>query len=99
MSNKNTNQAENSVPQPVFRRLRGYAFDPSLSLQLDTALVNEAVFKVCWEKNLQAGPIGEYLEIVDYDPASKSFYAPVDLNNSHILAQDGLSPSEGNPQF
>ena len=63
MPNTNTNPSENSVPQPVFRRLRGYAFDPSLSLQLDTALVNEAVFKVCWEKNLQAGPIGEYLEI------------------------------------
>jgi hypothetical protein len=92
-------QSENSIPHPVFRRLRGYAFDPILSLQLDTALVNEAVFKVSWEKNLTPGPVGEYLEIVDYDPASKSFYEPVNLNNPHILAQDGLSPSEGNPQF
>ena len=99
MNNGDTNQTENPVANPVFRRLRGYAFDPSLSLQLDTALVNEAVFKICWEKDLEPGPVGEYLEVVDYDPASKSFYAPVDLNNPHILAQDGLSPSEGNPQF
>lgn len=84
---------------PAFRRLRGYAFDPSLSVQLDTALVNEAVFKVFWENDLAQGPVGEYLEIVDYDPASKCFYAPVDLNHPHILAQDGLMPSESNPQF
>lgn len=99
MSDADPKQSENPVPPPVFRRLRGYAFDPSLSLQLDTAPVNEAVFKVRWEKNLAPGPVGEYLEIVDYDPASKSFYAPLDLNNPHILAQDGLAPSEGNPQF
>lgn len=99
MSDADLKKSENCVPPPVFRHLRGYAFDPSLSLQLDTALVNEAVFKIRWEKNLQPGPVGEYLEIVDYDPASKSFYAPVDLNNPHILAQNGLAPSEGNPQF
>jgi len=28
-----------------------------------------------------------------------AFYDPVDLNNSYLLAQDGLTPSEGNPQF
>jgi hypothetical protein len=99
MPNASNKKSEDSVQHPVFRRLRGYAFDPSLSLQLDTAPVNETVFKVCWEKKLDPGPVGEYLEIVDYDPASKSFYAPVDLNHPHILAQDGLSPSEGNPQF
>lgn len=87
------------VPTPNIRRLRGYSFDPSLSVQLDTALVNEAVFKVRWEKELAAGPVGEYLEVVDFDPASKCFYAPVDLNDPYILAQDGLPPSESNPQF
>lgn len=89
----------NRVPTPNVRRLRGYSFDPSLSVQLDTALVNEAVFKVRWEQALENGPVGEYLEVVDYDPASKSFYEPVDLNDSYILAQDGLMPSESNPQF
>src|SRR6185503_1902678 len=81
------------------RRLRGYSFDPSLSVQLETALVNEAVFKVRWEKELEKGPVGEYVEVVDYDPASKVFYAPVDLNDPYVLAQDGLMPSESNPRF
>ena len=82
--------ANNRVPTPIFRRLRGYSFDPSLSVQLDTALVNEAVFKIRWEEQLQTGPIGEYLEVIDFDPASNCFYDPVDLNNPFILAQDGL---------
>lgn len=96
----------NTVPKPVFRRLRGYAFDPSLSVQMDTAVVNETIYKVVWEdqssnpnEGLMPGPVGEYLEIVDFDPASNCFYNPVDLNDPYILAQDGLIPSEGNPQF
>ena len=89
----------NSVPTPIFRRLRGYSFDPSLSVQLDTALFNEAVFKIRWEGQLQPGPVGEYLEVVDFDPASNCFYEPVDLNDAYILAQDGLLPSESDPQF
>lgn len=92
--------------RPSFRRLRAYAFDPSLSTQLEMAIVNNVVLKVPWEfdpvsgkDSLQPGPVGEYLEVVDYDPASNCFYAPVDLNNPYLLAQDGLDPSEGNPQF
>src|SRR5215510_14439432 len=88
-----------NVSPPVFRRLLGYSFHPSLSVQLDTALVHEAVFKIRWEEAIQPGPIGEYLEVVDFDPASNCFYAPVDLSDPYILAQDGLLPSESNPQF
>jgi hypothetical protein len=43
--------------------------------------------------------VGEYLEVIDYDPAAKCFYEPVDLDNRYLLAQDGLQPSEGTPQF
>jgi hypothetical protein len=84
---------------PPFRALRGYAFDPSLSTQLETAVLNEVVFRVKWEKDLKPGPVGEYLEVVDVDPASGCYYAPVDLNHPHLLGQAGLAPSEGNPQF
>ena len=83
---------------PPFRRLRAYAFDPSLSMQIDTAVLNRATLKVKWEETSE-GPVGEYIEVVDYDPASNCFYAPVDLNDPHVLAQDGLTPSEGTPQF
>jgi hypothetical protein len=92
------------APRPPFRRLRTYAFDPSLT-QLSTAAINMATLKVRWEvdKNgadlLDVGPVGEYVEVVDYDPASGNFYPPVDLNDAYLLAQDGLAPSEGNPQF
>ncbi len=85
-------------PKPVHRRLQGYAFDPSLSTQVDTALINKAIFKIPWE-DLRPGPVGEYIEVIDFDPASESFYAPVDLDHKFILASDGLAPSEGNPQF
>ncbi len=86
------------VKNPPHRRLRVYTFDPSLATQLDTALINQATLKVPWEQ-LELGPVGEYLEVVDYDPASESVYAPVDLNAPNLLAQDGHTPSEGNPQF
>jgi hypothetical protein len=85
--------------RPPFRRLRGYAFDPSLSLQLDTAAINHAIIEVPWESSLQPGPRGDYVEVVDYDPASGVWYEPVDLNSTVLLAQDGVAPSEGNPQF
>lgn len=95
------------IKKPPFRKLRGYAFDPSLSLNLDTAVINNITYKVRWEdkndpdpeKRLKPGPIGEYLEIVDYDPTVEKFYAPVDLDHPYILAQDGLNPSGSNPQF
>lgn len=110
------------VPSPAFRRLRGYAFDPSLSTQVETAFVNEVVFKVPWEApralatllrfrdlgsgqlgenepGLSPGPVGEYLEVIDFDPASQCFYEPIDLDSPLLLAQDGLEPTEGNPQF
>ncbi|MEP7357431.1 MAG: hypothetical protein ABI847_09360, partial [Anaerolineales bacterium] len=78
-------------PRPTHRLLRGYAFDPSMVTQLETALVSEITYKVPWE-NLAPGPIGTYLEVVDYDPASDCFYAPVNLDHPMILAQDGLQP-------
>jgi len=84
---------------PPFRLLRGYAFDPSLSLRLDTASINRTTFEAPWEGGLEPGPVGEYLEVLDFDPASGCWYEPVDLNDIEILAQNGLPPSEGNPQF
>ena len=96
-------QTERTAPTtyalPPYRKLRGYAFDPSLSLEMDTADVNEVVYKIRWENDLRDGPVGEYLEVVDYDPSSNVFYHPVDLNHPYLLAQDGLAPSESNPQF
>ncbi len=53
---------------PPFRKLRVYAFDPSLDWQIDTAVINQMTLQVPWEE-LRPGPVGEYLEVVDVDPA------------------------------
>src|SRR3954470_4434996 len=87
--------------KPPFRKLRGYAFDPSLSMQLDTVVINDITYKIDWEDfdPNEQGIIGEYIEVLDFDPASNAIYKPVNLNDPYILASDGLDPSESNPQF
>jgi hypothetical protein len=89
----------NRTPRPPHRRLRAFAFDPILSQRIETYRINEVTIKLPWDDNVDIGPSDDYLEVVDYDPASQAFYAPVDLNEPNVLAQDGLPPSEGNPQF
>jgi hypothetical protein len=94
-----TSARSDLVPDPVTRNLRIFAFDPSVSARMDTAGIGEMTIAVPWERNLQAGPVGEYIEVIDADPASGVFYKPVDLNEPRVLAQNGLAPSESNPQF
>jgi subtilisin family serine protease len=91
-------ETEPSLPDPPFRRVRVYAVDPSFSTRLDTASINEVVLKVRWEK-LEPGPTGEYLQVVDQDDEDGISYAPVELDDPRLLAQDGWAPSEGNPAF
>lgn len=85
--------------RPPYRKLRGYAFDPTTSLDLDTADINQIIYQVPWEDDLEPGPEGEYIKVIDRDPASNAIYEPVDLNDPVILASDGLTPSETNPKF
>lgn len=85
-------------PALPFRRLRIYAFDPSASLDLQLAVVNEATVQLDGEM-LAPGPIGEYVAVVDVDPSSGGFYAPIDLDEPALLVQNGTAPSEGNPKF
>ena len=89
--------SEPAIRDPVYRRLRVYAVDPSFATRLDTADINEATLNVRWE-SLSKGPVGEYLEVTDADPSGKT-YTPVNLDDARLLAQDGWSPSEGNAQF
>jgi hypothetical protein len=84
--------------EPPFRRLRGFTIDPSLATRLDTAPISQVEFRVPWEK-LAPGPCGEYLEVIDIDPGSGCCYEPVDLDDPRLLAQGGLPPGEGTPQF
>jgi hypothetical protein len=85
-------------PLPAFRELRVFATDPSLARSLDTVSISEVILRVPWE-TLKPGPCGEYLEVIDAEPGGDIAYAPVDLDDPRLLAQDGLPPSEGTPQF
>ena len=89
---------EHFHPPPVSRRLRALAFDPILATRLATSTINEVVLDIQWE-DLEPGPVGEYVEVIDYDPASRCFYPPVNLNHPNLLAQDGVAPSEASPHF
>jgi hypothetical protein len=86
------------MPMPLARKLRVFAFDPLLGYNPDFLNINQTTLDVEWEE-LQPGPVGEYLEVVDVDPATGCCYAPVDLNHPAALSQAGLSPSESNPRF
>jgi len=92
-----------AYPKPSVRRFRVYAFDPGAALAPDTAQINNAIIALPWEESyedpLRVGPTGEYLEVVDYDAPAKLFYDPLNPNHPDLLAQDGLPPSEGRPQF
>jgi len=85
--------------KPANRKLKAYAFDPSLSTQLETVFINKTTYKIPWEEELGIGPIGEYLEVIDYDPLNNVFYTAVNLNDIYIVANEGLDPSESNPNF
>lgn len=89
----------NPVPAPPRRRLRVFALDPSLGGALNSYEDQIATIDIVNEADLRPGPVGEYIEVVDVDPASNRFYPPIDLNNPNLLLQDGATPSEGDPGF
>lgn len=86
------------MPRPSYRKLRGYAFDPSFSSTISRRQSNQVTYKVRWEATTP-GPCGEYIEIIDYDPTKECFYEAINLEQNYVLADYGLDPSEGDPRF
>ncbi len=80
---------------PTRRPLRIYAIDPMSG----KARSNRVTLDVPNEPPLTPGPVGERLEVIDYDGAHGRFYPPVDLNEPSILMQGGLAPTESDPRF
>ena len=78
---------------PARRRLRVFSLDPTASRRTGTA----SVLAVPWEP-LRPGPRGSRIAVIDYLPDG-SRIAPVDLEDAHLLAADGLTPDESDPQF
>ena len=94
-----TSHTARGDPPATRRRLRVFAFDPSLAATLDLVGLNIATVSIPFEVDangqsmLRPGPVGEYIEVVDVDPASDRLYHPVDLDKPSLLASDGLDPS------
>lgn len=87
-----------SLAYPTSRRLRVFAVNPTVAPRIDSVLRNQTTLSIPWE-DLALGPVGEYVEVVDYDLPNQCFYHPVDLNHPLVLTEDGLTPSEASPQF
>jgi len=83
------------IEEPPFRSLKVYALDPSAGNYIG----NIMTMRVRWEAGLQPGPIAQKVAVIDYDPANKLYYPPIDLNDPHILGRGGLDPSESDPRF
>jgi hypothetical protein len=90
--------ARQRILEPVFRKLRVFALDPHLTARFEMAPISETTLSIPWE-NLEPGPSGEYVAVVDVDEQGTQLYDPVDLNRPELLAQDGKRPSDGDPQF
>ena len=84
--------------RPALRCLRGYQYRPEPD---DQARHGPDSAKSCsrCRGSPCAGSRRRYLEVIDVDPASGCFYEPVNLDDPSLLAQNGLPPSEGTPQF
>lgn len=83
------------------RRLRVYAFDPSTGRKFANRDARVVTISLPYELDPDAsvGPRGEYLEVIDVDPASDLAYAPLDPNSDKVRFNSGLDPSPENPQF
>ncbi|HEX9872294.1 MAG TPA: hypothetical protein VGC99_27595, partial [Candidatus Tectomicrobia bacterium] len=86
------------IPTPVFRKLRVFAVDPGMTAEFEMAVLNEMTLSIPWE-DLEPGPAGEYIAVIDEDESGKPLHEAVDLDRADIVGQDGLAPSDGNLQF
>lgn len=89
------NSVHRPVPKPVYRLLRAFAFDPSRGKNYG----NRMTLQVPFEADLQPGPVGHRLAVIDYDAVNRCYYEPVDLDDPWVLANNGLDPSESSPRF
>jgi hypothetical protein len=83
-----------TVSNPPQRNLQVYAFDPSRGARLE----NHLNIRIANEP-LKKGPVGRKVAVIDYDASNQCYYEGVVLDAAAILSQNGLAPSESNPQF
>src|SRR5215211_888271 len=93
-SNKNKVARDDNFKMPPYRPLKVYAFDPTRGRTMGNYMIIHTPYE-----RLQRGPVGRYLEVIDYDANNKCYYQPVDLDDPFVMVGNGLDPSESNPQF
>jgi hypothetical protein len=93
-SNKNEVARNDNFNMPAYRPLKVYAFDPTRGRTMGNHMIIDTPYE-----RLQRGPVGRYLEVIDYDANNKRYYEPVDLDDPRVMVGNGLNPSESNPQF
>ena len=80
------------------RKLRVFAFDPAVGNRHSNHGIRELTLSIPWDldpippSRSFFGPDGEYLQVIDYDPASDAFYEPINLNAPDVLFNNGLHP-------
>ena len=82
------------APDPTDRILRVYAFDPSRGARLE----NHLTIRIPYE-TLAKGPVGKKVAVIDFDASNRCYYEGVNLDATAVLGQNGLAPSESDPQF
>jgi len=80
---------------PDRRRLNIFAADPMSGRQSRY----RTSIDINNEPNLEPGPRGAIIEVIDYDGEHKRYYAPVNLNQPALLMESGLAPNESDPRF
>jgi hypothetical protein len=89
-----TRPYEHPPGAPLYRPLRIYTLDPSVSHRIGgTATVN-----VPYER-LQKGPVGALFEIDPAGAPGPLRAEPIDLDDPYLLMAGGLTPSPANGQF
>src|SRR5207245_2395229 len=78
------------VPKPVFRKLRVFGVDPDVAVRFETAFLNEVTLRVHWE-DLEPGPSGEYIRVVDVNEHGDLVHPPIDLDHPDLRAQDVIA--------
>jgi hypothetical protein len=91
---ESTQTRKNDFQMPPFRPLKVYAFDPTRGRTLGNHMTINTQFE-----SLEQGPVGRYLEVIDYDASNRCYYQAVNLDDPRVLLRNGLDPDESDPQF
>lgn len=88
-----------ALPPPNRRPLQIYALDPMRMEDTGAGFVTpRTVLSVPYEP-LLPGPLGERIQVIDYDGARGVCYEPVNLDHPYLLLTAGLTPTETDPRF